>query len=74
MVSRGEQLMAELEPEALLVTAASTDDPAAPGLEELHMPARAREVFDVTGAGDTVIPPCSPPQSPPAGLAGRGAG
>lgn len=26
-----------------------------PGKEELHMPARAREVFDVTGAGDTVI-------------------
>jgi D-beta-D-heptose 7-phosphate kinase/D-beta-D-heptose 1-phosphate adenosyltransferase len=26
-----------------------------PGVEELHLPARAREVFDVTGAGDTVI-------------------
>ena len=26
-----------------------------PGEEELHLPARAREVFDVTGAGDTVI-------------------
>jgi D-beta-D-heptose 7-phosphate kinase/D-beta-D-heptose 1-phosphate adenosyltransferase len=26
-----------------------------PGQEELHLPARAREVFDVTGAGDTVI-------------------
>jgi D-beta-D-heptose 7-phosphate kinase/D-beta-D-heptose 1-phosphate adenosyltransferase len=26
-----------------------------PNLPELHLPARAREVFDVTGAGDTVI-------------------
>jgi D-beta-D-heptose 7-phosphate kinase/D-beta-D-heptose 1-phosphate adenosyltransferase len=26
-----------------------------PDSEELHLPARAREVFDVTGAGDTVI-------------------
>lgn len=26
-----------------------------PGHTELHLPARAREVFDVTGAGDTVI-------------------
>jgi rfaE bifunctional protein kinase chain/domain len=26
-----------------------------PGTAPLHMPARAREVFDVTGAGDTVI-------------------
>ena len=25
------------------------------GVRELHLPARAREVFDVTGAGDTVI-------------------
>jgi D-beta-D-heptose 7-phosphate kinase/D-beta-D-heptose 1-phosphate adenosyltransferase len=25
------------------------------GQEEIHLPARAREVFDVTGAGDTVI-------------------
>ncbi|MGN0902024.1 MAG: bifunctional D-glycero-beta-D-manno-heptose-7-phosphate kinase/D-glycero-beta-D-manno-heptose 1-phosphate adenylyltransferase HldE [Succinivibrio sp.] len=26
-----------------------------PGLEPLHLPTRAREVYDVTGAGDTVI-------------------
>ena len=26
-----------------------------PGFAAMHLPARAREVFDVTGAGDTVI-------------------
>ena len=26
-----------------------------PGRPPLHMPTRAREVYDVTGAGDTVI-------------------
>jgi D-beta-D-heptose 7-phosphate kinase/D-beta-D-heptose 1-phosphate adenosyltransferase len=26
-----------------------------PGAEPLHVPTRAREVFDVSGAGDTVI-------------------
>ena len=26
-----------------------------PGSPELHLPAKAQEVFDVTGAGDTVI-------------------
>ncbi len=30
-------------------------DPARDGQPALHLPARAREVFDVTGAGDTVI-------------------
>jgi D-beta-D-heptose 7-phosphate kinase / D-beta-D-heptose 1-phosphate adenosyltransferase len=56
LVSRGEQLMLELELEALLVTRGEHGMTLLrPGEEELHLPARAREVFDVTGAGDTVI-------------------
>ncbi|MCY1403757.1 Bifunctional protein HldE [compost metagenome] len=56
LVAKGAQLMHELELGALLVTRGEhgmtllrPDHPA------LHLPARAREVFDVTGAGDTVI-------------------
>jgi D-beta-D-heptose 7-phosphate kinase/D-beta-D-heptose 1-phosphate adenosyltransferase len=26
-----------------------------PGMKPVHVPAQAREIFDVTGAGDTVI-------------------
>ena len=56
LVSKGAQLMHDLDLGALLVTRGEhgmtllrPDHPA------LHLPARAREVFDVTGAGDTVI-------------------
>lgn len=52
----GQCLIKELELEALLVTRSENgmtllqaDGP------DLHLPARAREVFDVTGAGDTVV-------------------
>lgn len=56
LVSRGEQLMVDLELGALLVTRGEHGMTLLrPGQEELHLPARAREVFDVTGAGDTVI-------------------
>ena len=56
LVERGEQLMAELDLGALLVTRGESGMTLLrPGEEELHLPARAREVFDVTGAGDTVI-------------------
>lgn len=56
LVARGAQLMAELELGALLVTRGEHGMTLLrPGQEELHLPARAREVFDVTGAGDTVI-------------------
>ncbi|MGR8929499.1 MAG: bifunctional D-glycero-beta-D-manno-heptose-7-phosphate kinase/D-glycero-beta-D-manno-heptose 1-phosphate adenylyltransferase HldE [Gammaproteobacteria bacterium] len=56
LVERGMNLMANLELDALLVTRgehgmtllSKTDEP-------LHLPTHAREVFDVTGAGDTVI-------------------
>ena len=70
LVSRGEQLMAELELEALLVTRGEHGMTLLrPGLEELHMPARAREVFDVTGAGDTVIAVLAAAVAAGAGLA-----
>ncbi len=56
LVARGEQLMNELDLEALLVTRGEHGMTLLrPGTEELHLPARAREVYDVTGAGDTVI-------------------
>lgn len=57
LLQKGQQLMAELELQALLITRGES------GMtllqkhtrQELHLPAQAREVFDVTGAGDTVI-------------------
>jgi len=56
LVARGEALMAELALGALLVTRGEHGMTLLrPGLPELHLPARGREVFDVTGAGDTVI-------------------
>jgi len=48
--------MAELDLQALLVTRGEKGMTLLrPNTVELHLPARAREVFDVTGAGDTVI-------------------
>lgn len=56
LVSKGAKLMAELELGALLVTRGEHGMTLLrPGHAPLHLPARAREVFDVTGAGDTVI-------------------
>lgn len=56
LVRRGEQLMQELELGGLLVTRGEHGMTLLrPSQEELHLPARAREVYDVTGAGDTVI-------------------
>lgn len=56
LVAKGRALMDELELGALLITRGEhgmtllrREQPV------LHLPARAREVFDVTGAGDTVI-------------------
>ncbi len=56
LVDKGMKLLQELSLEALLVTRSEhgmsllrqADDP-------LHLPARARKVYDITGAGDTVI-------------------
>lgn len=56
IVSKGQALLVELDLEAMLVTRSEQ------GMtllrrdhEEFHLPTRAREVYDVTGAGDTVI-------------------
>jgi D-beta-D-heptose 7-phosphate kinase/D-beta-D-heptose 1-phosphate adenosyltransferase len=54
--SRGLALLSELDLGALLVTRGEHGMTLLrPDLPALHLPARAREVFDVTGAGDTVI-------------------
>ena len=56
MVSKGSALMQELDLQALLVPRGEQGMTLLrPNQPELHLPARAREVFDVTGAGDTVI-------------------
>ncbi|PCF96258.1 bifunctional D-glycero-beta-D-manno-heptose-7-phosphate kinase/D-glycero-beta-D-manno-heptose 1-phosphate adenylyltransferase HldE [Vreelandella nigrificans] len=53
---RGEALRAELELEALLITRSEKGMTLIrEGHTPLHLPTRAQEVFDVTGAGDTVI-------------------
>jgi len=56
LVAKGLKLLAELELGALLVTRGEHGMTLLrQGFPALHLPARAREVFDVTGAGDTVI-------------------
>jgi D-beta-D-heptose 7-phosphate kinase/D-beta-D-heptose 1-phosphate adenosyltransferase len=56
IVERGGNLLAELELEALLVTRGEHGMTLlSQNQEPLHLPTHAREVFDVTGAGDTVI-------------------
>ncbi|MDN3525036.1 bifunctional D-glycero-beta-D-manno-heptose-7-phosphate kinase/D-glycero-beta-D-manno-heptose 1-phosphate adenylyltransferase HldE [Halomonas sabkhae] len=56
LAARGESLRAELGLEALLITRSERGMTLIrDGAEPLHLPTRAREVFDVTGAGDTVI-------------------
>ncbi|MCF7981065.1 MAG: bifunctional D-glycero-beta-D-manno-heptose-7-phosphate kinase/D-glycero-beta-D-manno-heptose 1-phosphate adenylyltransferase HldE [Pseudomonadales bacterium] len=56
LVDRGIALLHELKIDALLVTRSEQGMTLLrEGKPELHLPARAREVYDVTGAGDTVI-------------------
>ena len=56
LVKKGLKLMSDLELQAMLITRGEHGMTLLlPDSEELHLPARAREVFDVTGAGDTVI-------------------
>ena len=56
LVAKGSVLMNRLNLSALLITRGEQGMTLLrPGHTELHLPARAREVFDVTGAGDTVI-------------------
>lgn len=56
IVSKGMTLCKELNLEALLITRGENGMTLLQQNEEpVHLPARAAEVFDVTGAGDTVI-------------------
>ncbi|MBN49069.1 MAG: bifunctional heptose 7-phosphate kinase/heptose 1-phosphate adenyltransferase [Spongiibacteraceae bacterium] len=56
LVDKAQTLMQELDLKALLVTRGEHGmSLIRPGEPEFHLPARAMEVFDVTGAGDTVI-------------------
>lgn len=56
LVEKGQRLRADLQLEALLVTLGERGLLLLrAGAEALHLPTQAREVFDVTGAGDTVI-------------------
>jgi D-beta-D-heptose 7-phosphate kinase/D-beta-D-heptose 1-phosphate adenosyltransferase len=56
LVERGSALMEHLDLEALLITRSERGmSLLVRGHKALHIPTRAREVYDVTGAGDTVI-------------------
>lgn len=56
LVRKGLDLINRLDIDALLVTRGEQGMTLLrSGEQALHLPARAREVFDVTGAGDTVI-------------------
>jgi D-beta-D-heptose 7-phosphate kinase / D-beta-D-heptose 1-phosphate adenosyltransferase len=56
MVRRAEDLIAECDLDALLITRGEAGmSLVQKGRAAVHLPARAREVYDVTGAGDTVI-------------------
>jgi len=56
LIDRGLKLINDLNLKALLITRSEHGMTLLrPSLPELHIPARAAEVFDVTGAGDTVI-------------------
>jgi D-beta-D-heptose 7-phosphate kinase/D-beta-D-heptose 1-phosphate adenosyltransferase len=56
IVAKGTVLRDELHLDALLVTRSEHGMTLlVPGQPPLHLPTEAREVFDVTGAGDTVI-------------------
>jgi D-beta-D-heptose 7-phosphate kinase/D-beta-D-heptose 1-phosphate adenosyltransferase len=60
LVSKGQHLRADLGLDALLVTLGERGmlllrGRVPTGEAALHLPTRAREVYDVTGAGDTVI-------------------
>lgn len=55
LVLRAQRLREELALEALLVTRGERGMTLVQAEAVTHLPAQAREVFDVTGAGDTVI-------------------
>ena len=55
LATKAQKLRAELAVEALLITRAEEGMSLFTDQGALHIPAQAREVFDVSGAGDTVI-------------------
>ena len=56
IVEAGSALLATVKGSSILVTrGAAGMTLLSPGLEPLHLPTVARSVFDVTGAGDTVV-------------------
>jgi len=56
LVTKGQQLLEKLDLEAMLVTRSEQGMTLLRrGFEEFHLPTQAKEVYDVTGAGDTVI-------------------
>ncbi len=56
LIEKGQRLLQDLSLNALLITRGEMGMTLLrPNQVELHLPARAREVYDVTGAGDTVI-------------------
>ena len=56
MVSRCQRVIADIGLEAILITRSSEGMTLIrKDSEEVHIPARTREVYDVSGAGDTVI-------------------
>lgn len=56
LVNKGLGMLSDLNLEAVLITRGEHGMTLIrPDSPELHLPARAQEVFDVTGAGDTVI-------------------
>lgn len=55
LVARAEKLRAELDLEALLVTRSEEGMSLFLDQQTFHEPTQAREVYDVSGAGDTVI-------------------
>ncbi len=56
LINKGLKLVSDLQLQAILITRGEHGMTLIrPDSPELHLPARAQEVFDVTGAGDTVI-------------------
>ena len=55
LVKKGEEMCEQCEFEALLVTRSERGMTLIDNDEVSHMPTHAREVYDVTGAGDTVV-------------------
>lgn len=55
IITKGRQLLEKFQIESLLVTRGENGMTLIQSNDATHFPAYAREVFDVTGAGDTVI-------------------